>query len=103
MQFFGRVSILFTSGCIAAALSGVQTFAGQTQPARATPTAPQAVLEKYCITCHNQTLHTAGLTLDNLDLTKPNVNSEVWERVITKLRAGSMPPPGRPRPDATAY
>ena len=29
--------------------------------------------------------------------------AEVWERVIAKLRAGSMPPPGRPRPDAATY
>ena len=35
--------------------------------------------------------------------TKPGANAEVWERVIAKLRAGSMPPPGRPRPDAATY
>ena len=32
-----------------------------------------------------------------------SANAEVWERVIAKLRAGSMPPPGRPRPDAATY
>jgi len=64
---------------------------------------PQAVLDQYCVTCHNQRLHTAGLALDSLDVTKPAANTEVWERVIAKLRAGSMPPPGRPRPDAATY
>ena len=34
---------------------------------------------------------------------KPGANPEIWERVIAKLRAGSMPPPGMPRPDAAAY
>lgn len=60
-------------------------------------------LSKYCITCHNQRLRTAGLALDNLDPAKPAANGEAWERVVAKLRAGSMPPPGSPRPDAAAY
>src|SRR6266508_1355036 len=85
-------ALLFIS-CIAS-LSGVQT---------SVPPTPQAVLDTYCITCHNQRLRTAGLALDSLDVTKPGASSEVWERVIVKLRAGSMPPPGRPRPDAATY
>jgi len=60
-------------------------------------------LDKYCITCHNSKLQTAGLALDKLDVSQPGGNSEPWERVITKLRAGSMPPPGSPRPDAASY
>ncbi|MEY2495960.1 MAG: hypothetical protein QOJ45_2452 [Verrucomicrobiota bacterium] len=61
---------------------------------------PRELLGKYCVTCHNQKLLTGGLALDTLDATKPAANAEVWERVIAKLRAGSMPPPGSPRPDA---
>ena len=95
------------SGSIAVALSSVQTAARQSQPAapaRATPPpAAQAVLDTYCVTCHNQRLRTAGLALDTLDVTRPGANAEVWEKVIAKLRAGSMPPPGRPRPDAATY
>jgi hypothetical protein len=41
--------------------------------------------------------------LENLDPSKPGANTELWERVIAKLRAGSMPPPGMPRPDPTTY
>jgi uncharacterized protein DUF1592/uncharacterized protein DUF1588/uncharacterized protein DUF1585/uncharacterized protein DUF1587/uncharacterized protein DUF1595/cytochrome c len=63
----------------------------------------QSVLDTYCVTCHNQKLRTAGLTLDSVDVTQPSANPELWERVIAKLRAGSMPPPGRPRPDAATY
>jgi hypothetical protein len=33
----------------------------------------------------------------------PSANAEVWERVIAKLRAGSMPPQGNARPDAETY
>jgi hypothetical protein len=66
-------------------------------------TVPRAFLDTYCTGCHNQKLRTAGLALDSLDVTRPGANPEVWERVIAKLRAGSMPPPGIPRPDAATY
>ena len=64
---------------------------------------PQAVLDKYCITCHNQKLRTAGVVLESLDPVKPGAGTELGERVIAKLHAGSMPPPGMPRPDAATY
>jgi mono/diheme cytochrome c family protein len=106
----GRASIfaLSVGGWLAVALSGMQTSAQQVQPAQAavpstTPAASQVVLDKYCITCHNQRRRTAGLALDTLDVTHPGANAEVWENVIAKLRAGSMPPPGMPRPDAATY
>src|SRR4051812_10775240 len=56
----------------------------------------RAVLQQYCFGCHNQKLKTGGLVLDTLDLNQVPADAEVWERVISKLRAGSMPPPGRP-------
>ena len=65
--------------------------------------APQTVLNKYCVSCHNQRLRTAGFAIDNLDSAHPAANPEAWEKVIAKLRAGSMPPPGRPRPDPATY
>src|ERR1700687_6274309 len=60
---------------------------------------PRVFLDTYCITCHNQKLRTAGLALDTLDAARPGANAEAWERVIAKLRAGSMPPPGMSRGD----
>ena len=87
------------------ALVGAGVFAatlwGQIAPPAAT--SPRAFFDSYCITCHNQKLRTAGLALDALDVTNPGANAEVWERVTGKLRAGSMPPAGMPRPDAAAY
>jgi len=64
---------------------------------------PRVFLDTYCVTCHNQKLKIAGLTLDTVDLSKPGEHAETLEKVIAKLRAGSMPPPGMPRADAAAY
>ena len=61
--------------------------------------AARAVLDQYCVTCHNQRLKTAGLALDKLDLEHVGDSAEVWEKVARKLRTREMPPPGRPRPD----
>src|SRR5207253_3991967 len=77
--------------------------ARQGQNAASTAVAPRAVLDQYCVTCHNQKLRTAGVVLDAVDVAKPRDHAELWERVIAKLRAGSMPPPGRPRPDPATY
>ena len=61
------------------------------------------LLERYCFTCHNERLRTAGLVLSEMDLARVGDDAERWERVVRKLRAGAMPPAGRPRPDAAAY
>jgi mono/diheme cytochrome c family protein len=58
----------------------------------------QALINRYCVTCHNQRLKTAKLELDTLDLTHPGKDALAWERAIRKLRAGMMPPPGAARP-----
>jgi hypothetical protein len=79
--------------------------AGSSQaPAPApSPTSARVMLDTYCVTCHNQKLKTAGLTLDDVDAGAPQAKPEVWERVITRLRAESMPPAGVRRPDAATY
>ena len=64
---------------------------------------PRAVIEKYCVTCHNERLKTAGLMLDKADIDHAGANAEVWEKVLRKLGTGEMPPPGRPRPDPATY
>jgi cytochrome c551/c552 len=63
---------------------------------------PQALLNQYCITCHNAKLKTGGLELDKLDFHRADANAETWEKVVRKLRAGMMPPAGAPRPDRHA-
>src|SRR5437773_6527400 len=100
----GRVSIIALAivGGLAA-LSTVQMSARVRSQGRDAAAAPRAVLDQYCVTCHNQRLRTGGVALDGVDVARPGDHAELWERVIAKLRAGSMPPPGRPRPDASTY
>src|SRR5262245_40371046 len=63
----------------------------------------RTALSKYCVTCHNERLKTAGLTLDSLDVERAADRPEVWEKVAHKLRAHEMPPPAAPRPDESTY
>ena len=73
--------------------------------AGAPDTAVKPVLAKYCIGCHNEKRKAqyANLALDSLDLSKVGERAEVWERVLSKLRAGTMPPGGATRPDKATY
>jgi mono/diheme cytochrome c family protein len=61
------------------------------------------LLNKYCVACHNGRLNTAGLQIDSLNVGRVADNAPQWEKIVTKLRTGEMPPPGRPRPDAATY
>ena len=60
----------------------------------------RALLDQYCVTCHNDRLKTADLALDTVDIGAVEANAEVLEKVVRKLRSGQMPPEGRPRLDA---
>jgi mono/diheme cytochrome c family protein len=59
----------------------------------------RAVLQRYCLTCHNARVKAGGLLLDQLDVDRPDRHAESWEKVVRKLRTGMMPPSGAPRPD----
>ena len=63
----------------------------------------RAVLDRYCVTCHNERLLTAGLALDTMDPARVGDHPAAWEQVVRKLRTGAMPPAGRPRPEPAAY
>ena len=105
---FSRLGV--RSLCVLAALVLVAVGLKAQQDATGIPTAPpassrqspatdnQALINRYCVTCHNQRLKTANLTLDALSLAHPENDAVIWERAIRKLRAGMMPPPGAPRP-----
>jgi hypothetical protein len=68
--------------------------------------AQQAVLNQYCVPCHNQKLRTAGLSLESANIhverDKISESAETWDKVLQKLKGGFMPPPGVPRPSPAA-
>jgi len=67
------------------------------------PDTHQRVLRRFCVGCHNERTLTAGLALDTADVGNVGEHAELWEGVVRKLRAGLMPPAGRPRPDEETY
>ncbi len=112
---FGPATVVALSLAVAAAgswSSGRLLAASGAQP----PASPQSVrnlLDRYCVNCHHEDRLTApggaasvldaqlrqtGLALDTVDTEHPDADAERWERVIARLRAGSMPPAGLPRP-----
>ena len=86
-----------------APLSAVLGGAGQNQPVAtaavpSTPDGARAMLDRYCVTCHNARLKTGELVLEGLSVHDAAGSPEIWEKVIRKVRAGVMPPQGAPRP-----
>src|SRR5213595_2513404 len=67
-------------------------------PALAQPNQHQAMLNTYCIGCHNSRAKIGGLALDGLDLQAAADSAEIWEKALRKLRGHLMPPPGSPQP-----
>ena len=106
------------AGLVGAALIGVSAFvASGPLPAAAAPSREQpgagaptpvppehrALLDRYCVTCHNDRLQTGGLSFDADGFHHVGRDTEAWERVIHKLRSATMPPAGRPRPEPARY
>src|SRR5689334_13166462 len=58
-----------------------------------------AVVNKYCVSCHNERAKTAGLMLDKANIADPAATPDVWEKAVRKMRVGMMPPQGAPHPD----
>src|SRR5262245_2864293 len=86
--------------------SGQRPDSVRSGPAEAGPHGleARALIDRYCVTCHNERLKTAGLLLDKLDTTQIGPAAETWEKVLRKVRSVSMPPPTAPRrPDASEY
>src|SRR5438552_6359859 len=90
-----------------AVMLAVLTVSGRQAPAPKPAAAPdvtpqRALLDQYCVTCHNAKTKTANLLLDQLDVAHLREHAEIGEKVVRKLRAGMMPPKGMKRPDQAA-
>src|ERR1044071_2696712 len=103
-----RVTRVLIAGCVVVASATL--YGGQAQPPAVTPSpahaalmstdAQQATLKQYCVTCHNSRTKPGFFVLEGVDVSHVSENAEPLEKVVRRLRAGMMPPPGAPRPDA---
>ena len=84
------------------ARAGARQSSGTATAAASAP-AQRALLDQYCVTCHNDRTRTANLSLEKLDLATAGDHPELWEKVVRKLRAGVMPPPDVRRPPLAEY
>src|SRR5436189_6035983 len=71
----------------------------QAAPPAATKTPQRALLDRYCVSCHNTRLKTADLSLDVMDIANVGADAATWEKVVRKFGGGQMPPANLPRPD----
>jgi len=93
------IPVLFFAGSIG--VGGPQQQS--TGPRRQAVSPERAVVNQYCVACHNNRMKTAGLALDTISAENVNQHPEEWEKVVRKLRARYMPPAGLPRPDERTY
>jgi mono/diheme cytochrome c family protein len=98
-----RYRMKIASGIAALALAGASHAAVRVPQRDSVTSAPKAILQQYCIGCHSKDSNVGGFALDTADISNPAQHPEIWEKVIKKLRARMMPPPGRPRPDESTY
>src|SRR5262249_43267832 len=84
-------------GVLAALGAAAPVFAAEAS----TVASSRALIDRYCVTCHNTRSKTGGLVLEGLTVDNPSANAETWEKVVRKVQAGLMPPAGNRRPDAS--
>ena len=75
----------------------------QLSPAPSDTSTRSAFLKRYCVTCHNDRLNTAGFSLERYEPDQVGQDAPIWEKVAHKLRAREMPPAGAPRPTGPSY
>ena len=110
--WFRRALSLGFAGLTAALFVGLQVDTSAQQPldsARGRPDASAAtspssasaqrqLLDRYCVSCHNDRAKTAGLSLERIDPARPGDAPEIWEKVVRKVNTGTMPPPAMAQP-----
>jgi len=89
--------LLVVGGAVTAGSKGPVPRPNAARPAHA------ALVEEYCLSCHDKDHEKGGLVLETVATQDVAQHPEVWEKVVRKLRARLMPPVGKERPDDTTY
>ena len=100
---------LSVSGCLQPELSPPETAPPRVTArslasggALASASSTRRSIDRYCLSCHDERLETAGVRLDLIDVANVTEGAEVLEKVVRKLRTGTMPPANMPQPSAEA-
>ncbi|MEX2467411.1 MAG: DUF1592 domain-containing protein [Gemmatimonadota bacterium] len=96
MVYAGGVPTAHDSDMTGPVVSGTEAIAAES----ITPTLADnnEVLDQYCVRCHSDRRLQGNLSLEEFDASAPETDPALTEKVIVKLRAGMMPPPGANRP-----
>ena len=98
-------AIVGLSGLVAA--GGLRLTAGApgaaVPGARTTVASPRALVEQYCLDCHDNGSKKSDLSLEAIMASDIATHASAWEKVVKKLRTRQMPPVGEPRPDDATY
>lgn len=95
-----RAAVILTATSLAARADGAEARA---KPPAAGSDAAAALIQRYCIECHDDGTKKGGLSLEGVNPAKPAVDPEFWERIIQKLHHRQMPPLDEERPDDASY
>jgi len=97
------IALAAAGALLLVASAGVRTQGQNRGPvSQASTSAPQPLLDRYCLTCHNDRVKAGGLVLAPFDTERAVRDAQTWEKVVRKLRTGMMPPSGAPRPERAA-
>ena len=96
-----RATKLSLYTAFAAVIGGVQS--GYVSAETLLPDNERGLVDEFCLSCHNQDDFAGGLDLSAVLTEDISGHANTWEKVIRKLRAGMMPPPGQPRPELARY
>src|SRR5438270_22641 len=101
--FSGSAPALLAASGLLLTVDARQPSARQPPAGQTAPASHQSLVNRYCVSCHNDRVKRGDLALDGIVAQDVARNADTWEKVVAKIRARQMPPIGLPRPDYATY
>lgn len=96
------LSVLLVTAALALAATPAAAPKSEPQASKTNPHAgagvPWAVVDKYCVACHNGRAKIGGVAFDTMDRNAIGNGAAIYEEAIRRLRGHYMPPSGMPQP-----
>ena len=99
----GTALMSATAGLCLAVGVGLTLDARPASPPARNTGAHAALVDQYCLSCHDEAEKKGDLALDMAVAQDVSQHPDLWEKVVRKLRARQMPPVGKDRPGEAAY